>query len=359
MKCYRKMVFRPVPTAFGSFRTKGGLIVWYENHTADTWNHVEAAMALAATGDIENAERAYQWLKDNQHDDGGWWSGYWKGGCKAKDNRETNMTAYVAVGIWHQYRLTRDKDMLNRFWPMVRDAMTFVLNHQSDHGEIQWATEEDGNMADDALVTGCASIFKSLECAIHIAETMGEVSFARTWAHARFRLGDALRNKPHRFDRNWAPKDRFAMDWFYPVLSGAIAGEAANNRLEEGWDKFVIDGYGCRCVSDEPWVTIAETSELVMALIVADRKDEAQEIYDWLHHFRYPGHAHWTGHHVGANHHFPPGERPSYTAAAVLLALDALTETTAAADVLTKHRLMEVPAGLEKTAEKSAERKVG
>ena len=30
--------------------------------------------------------------------------------------------------------------------------------------------------------------------------------------------------------------------------------------------KFIVEGQGVRCVSDEPWVTIAETSEFVLAL---------------------------------------------------------------------------------------------
>ena len=56
------------------------------------------------------------------------------------------------------------------------------------------------------------------------------------------------------------------MDWYYPVLGGAVRGAGAAARLHAGWDEFVVPGLGVRCVSDEPWVTGAETCELVIAL---------------------------------------------------------------------------------------------
>ena len=59
------------------------------------------------------------------------------------------------------------------------------------------------------------------------------------------------------------------MDWFYPVLSGVLSSDIAKNHLKSKWNTFVEEGLGCRCVSDEPWVTIAESCELTIALIAA------------------------------------------------------------------------------------------
>ena len=56
------------------------------------------------------------------------------------------------------------------------------------------------------------------------------------------------------------------MDWYYPVLSGALPFDEAARRIEHSWSKFVLDGVGVRCVSDRPWVTSAETAECVIAL---------------------------------------------------------------------------------------------
>ena len=62
------------------------------------------------------------------------------------------------------------------------------------------------------------------------------------------------------------PKTRWAMDWYYPVLTGALVGEEAKTRLAEGWDTFAMEGLGIRCVSDEPWVTASETAECALGL---------------------------------------------------------------------------------------------
>ena len=61
-------------------------------------------------------------------------------------------------------------------------------------------------------------------------------------------------------------KSRWAMDWYYPILGGVLRGYPAHVRLAKGWGTFVVEARGSRCVSDRPWVTAAETCELVMAL---------------------------------------------------------------------------------------------
>ena len=68
---------------------------------------------------------------------------------------------------------------------------------------------------------------------------------SKTW------LAHAVAFCPEAFE----PKDRWAMDWYYPVLSGALVGAAARARMAERWAQFVMDGRGVRCVSDRPWVT--------------------------------------------------------------------------------------------------------
>ena len=108
--------------------------------------------------------------------------------------------------------------------------MSLVLDLQSPEGEIYWAVDSDKGVSRDALITGCSSIYKSLQCTAAIAETIGRDP--QPWLTARQRLGDAVRNKPHLFDRTWAPKARYSMDWFYPVLSGIVRGEAAELGLD-------------------------------------------------------------------------------------------------------------------------------
>ena len=101
----------------------------------------------------------------------------------------------------------------------------------------------------------------SLKCALAIAAELGMHS--RPWADALNRLGVAIRSRPYLFNMT---KSRFSMDWFYPVMCGAVTGAAAGRRLERQWKKYVVEGLGVRCVSDQPWVTVAESSELALTL---------------------------------------------------------------------------------------------
>ena len=65
------------------------------------------------------------------------------------------------------------------------------------------------------------------------------------------------------------------MDWYYPVLGGAVRGDEAAEMLAGRWDEFVVPGLGVRCVSTNPWVTGAETCELVLALEALGDRERA------------------------------------------------------------------------------------
>ncbi|TQV66002.1 prenyltransferase [Exilibacterium tricleocarpae] len=314
-----------------------GAIPWFTGGKTDPWDHVEAAMGLAIGGEIEAAERAYHWLYRQQLADGSWWANYQGNEPSSREQRETNFIAYAATGIWHHFLITRDLDFLTRFYPMVEKAIDFVLDFQTPSGEIHWAVNADNSPKRDALVTGCSSIYKSLECAINIAHTLGEDG-AR-WVAARRRLGHTLRHHPECFDRTWESKARYSMDWFYPVLAGVIEGVEARQRLAARWSVFVEPELGCRCVSDEPWVTVAESCELTLALLAAGDHASAVNVYSWLHQFLDRDGGYWTGY-VFPDSAIWPEEKTTWTAGAILLAADALTEHTGAARLFTRSRLV-------------------
>jgi hypothetical protein len=316
-----------------------GEIPWFEGGYADPWDHVEAAMGLSIGGEHEAARRAYEWLASMQLEDGSWWASYRGDEVDNSKRRETNFVAYIATGAWHHYLISGDLDFLRALWPCVDRAIGFVLSLQTEHGEIHWAVRGDGSPKEDALVTGCSSIYKSLECAHNIAVTLGEDR--AHWLPARQRLGDALRHKPERFDRTWESKSRYSMDWFYPVLAGVLPEVDARARLAERWGEFVEEGLGCRCVVAEPWVTVAESCELVMALLAAGDHARAVELYSWLHQWREPSGEYWTGYQMVEDLLWPD-EKPTWTAGAIMLAADALTEHTPAAKLFSEVRLLNV-----------------
>lgn len=331
--------FRPTVEYILSVQQPDGSIPWEKGRYADPWDHVEAAMGLSIGGEWDASERAYHWLANTQLKDGSWWAAYKDGEIDNNERRETNFVAYIATGVWHHYLISENQDFLQALWPTVERAINFVLSMQSEHGEIQWAVNPDGSAKQDALVTGCSSIYKSLECAVNIAATLG--NNCEEWLMARANLGEALRNKPERFDRSWESKARYSMDWFYPVLAGVYANkQQARQKLKERWDEFVVNDMGCRCVSDEPWVTVAESCELVMALLAAGDHARAVTVYSWLHQWRYEDGSYWTGYQFVMDLLWPD-EKPTWTAGAILLAADALTEYTAASNLFTQVNILE------------------
>jgi hypothetical protein len=141
------------------------------------------------------------------------------------------------------------------------------------------------------------------------------------WELAAARLGSAVAHRP---DTAFEPKRRWAMDWYYPVLCGALTGGVGRARLDDRWDAFVIEGFGVRCVADEDWVTASETAECVLALDACGRRSEARRLLTWVQYLREPDGSYWTGCVHPDEVHFPADERTTYTAAVMLLASDAL-----------------------------------
>jgi hypothetical protein len=301
-----------------------GAITWPDGHV-DVWDHIECAMALSACGLTGPARSAYGWLRRTQRDDGSWPRKI-AGGAIADPAAESNHAAYVAVGVWHELKVTGDDAFAASMWPTVRRAIEWVLGMQAPGGEIAWERDSRGRAADFALLTGCSSIHQSLRCAVALAEHMGDPQ--PDWELAADQLAHAVACHPEAF----ADKSRFSMDWYYPVLGGAVRGNAAAERLASGWGTFVVPGMGVRCVADQPWVTGAESCELVLALDAIGQRPAAAGLFAAVQHLRDGDGAYWTGWQFANREHFPR-ERSAWTAAAVILAADALSDTTGGAGV--------------------------
>jgi hypothetical protein len=303
-----------------------GSIPWFHGDKTDPWDHVESAMALDAAGRTGAADYAYRWLADRQNSDGSWYANYADtpdGAAEPCDKtKDANFTAYLAVGVYHHWLITRDDAFLAALWPNVAQAVEFVLGLQRADGAIRWNPDSD-----EALLTGCSSMYQALRCAVAIAQRMREPRLAREWSEAALRLGRTVAaaggfgGQPA--SEVFAVKDRYSMDWYYPVLGTALRGRAAEARLDAGWDRFVVPGLGTRCVGDRPWVTGGETFELCIALWAAGRADRARRVLTDAGHLRDRDGLYWTGY-VYADNAIWPEEKTSWTAGSLLLALAVL-----------------------------------
>jgi hypothetical protein len=324
--------------AIARIQLPDGNIPWIPGHHTDPWNLVEAAMALDIGGRHREAERGYEWLRSLQRPDG-CWHAYYVGRVVKDVALDTNVTCYVANGVWHHYLSTGDTGFLEDFWPVVERAIDFALDHQFETGELAWRGDKP---SDGALLTGSSSAHASLRCAIAIAERLGHER--PDWELSLGQLAIAIAHRPQRF----LEKDRWAMDWYYPILGGALRGRAAHARVAAGWDTFVVPGRGVRCVSDRPWVTAAETCELVMALDSIGLDLHARALFEWVQFLRHENGGYWTGMNFDDERFDQPGElfpveQPTWNSAAVVLAANALGGTGPTAGLFRGEGL---PAGL-------------
>ena len=315
-----------------------GCIPWFRGHHMDPWNMIEAAMALDVGGRHDEAERAYAYLASIQRRDG-WWHAYYRDEDAVDPTMDTNVSAYIAVGVWHHLLATDDWAFFDRMWPVVERAVDAILEVQRPGGEIGWSRyPEPGNVESNALVTCSSCTHLSLRCAIAAAEVLERER--PDWEISAGALARAVAHRPHAFQN----KDRWSMDWYYPVLGGCLHGEAAAERIDARWDEFVVEGLGVCCVNDQDWVTGAETCELAIALDAMGRTALAREVYGWIDHLRDDATGgYWTGA-TFPDRELYPQEQTTWSAGAVVLAYDALARETRTSGIFRGEGL---PAGLE------------
>jgi len=306
-----------------SLQRESGDIPWHMDGKTDPWDLVETVMGLNIGKQFDASYRAMEWLIHMQNPDGSWYSSYMNG--KPLDRTcETHMAAYISVGLFHTWLMNKDTLFLEHCWPTMEKGINYALSLQTNGGEIYWAKSPEGKVDPMSLLAGSSSIFMSLKCALSIANVLGKRRVS--WENAFIMLGKSIRDNIHIYN---VSKSRFSMYWFYPILSGALTKEKSHRRIETYWEKYVIEGQGVRCVSDQPWVTIAETSELVLALYGMGQVEKAGIVFSWIQDRIYEDKTFWCG------YTYPdmviwPEEKISWTNAVVLRAADALYQLTPA-----------------------------
>ena len=286
----------------------------------DPWDHVECAMALMRLRPERAGPARLPWLRGHPargrrpgrgltlHGDG-----------DRRHAAESHHAAYVAVGVWHEFLVTGDRGFTDAHVAGgARTHRAGCSTCRRPAARSLWERDAAGTPGEFALLSGCSSILHGLRCAIALAELAGEPQ--PDWELAAGRLGHVRRLPPGGVRGQEPVRDGL-------VLPGARRRDPRrrrDTRLADGWDTFVVPGLGVRCVSDQPWVTVAETSELVLALDACGLNAQARAVFATVQWLRHDDGSYWTGWQFANAAHFP-AERSSWTAAAVILAADALT----------------------------------
>ena len=136
-------------------------------------------------------------------------------------NSDSNFCAYIATGVWHHVLVTGDRRFAVRMWPTVRRAIELVLDYAVRRRRDLLGQQAHAGMLEEALLTGCASIYHSIRCALALANYLDEPQ--PEWEVALGRLGHVIAAHPEAFSR----EDTHSMEWYYPMLGGAVRGAAA------------------------------------------------------------------------------------------------------------------------------------
>ena len=202
-------------------------------------------MGLSVAGRLREAEMAYRgWRRRNCPTEAG---GRRPGTAFRRTRPATATSPPTSPSGFTTISSSRANSVFSDgLWPTLEAGIDYAVGLQADTGEIHWAKNGEGVVDRMALLTGSSSVYMSLKCALAIAALLGKRR--SDWEAARQKLGDAIRHRPGLFNMM---KARYSMDWYYPVLCGAVTGEEARKRIDRSWEKFVVPEWGVRCVCDQ------------------------------------------------------------------------------------------------------------
>ena len=326
----RKEIFKINGAYIKSIQYKSGAIPSNEDGTHDPWDHIESIMGLNIYKDIEASKSAFNWLTHHQNSDGSWYAKYYKRDAIEK-NKPTHFSPYIAVAALHFFRIFKDINFLQSIWSSIELAVNFSVELQQDNGTIPWSINNNSQIENDYLLTGCSSILKSIECSIALSKILNKTENIEKWKKAHLLLSNAIQDPHGKFDLI-KDRKRFSMDWYYPILSGCLKQDEKSYYINKIFKDFYLDGIGIKCVIEEPWVTVAETSEFILALMCAGYDDEAKRLlFDVLNISDEEG-IPFMGWQYEQNI-FWPEEKPSWTAAALMLSADCVFDYSDASDL--------------------------
>ena len=326
----RKEIFEINGAYIKSIQYKSGAIPSNEDGTHDPWDHIESIMGLNIYKDIEASKSAFNWLTHHQNSDGSWYAKYYKRDAIEK-NKPTHFSHYIAVAALHFFRIFKDINFLQSIWSSIELAVNFSVELQQDNGTIPWSINNNNQIENDYLLTGCSSILKSIECGIALSKILNQTENIEKWKKAHLLLSNAIQDPDGKFDLI-KDRKRFSMDWYYPILSGCLKQQQKLHYINKIFKDFYLDGIGIKCVIEEPWVTVAETSEFILALMCAGYDDEAKRLlFDVLNISDEEG-IPFMGWQYEQNI-FWPEEKPSWTAAALMLSADCVLDYSDASDL--------------------------
>tara|TARA_B000000557_G_scaffold49093_1_gene37511 strand:+ start:308 stop:1357 length:1050 start_codon:yes stop_codon:yes gene_type:complete len=332
-KAFNRNLFENLGNYIKSIQLESGAIPSNKDGSHDPWDHIESIMGLNFANEKESSKLAFEWLIKNQNNDGSWFSKY-NDSHPLEKNKSTHFGPYISVAALHFYKIFEDKEFLEYLWPNIKLALKFSLSLQIPNGTIPWSIDEGGKIEEDYLLTGSSSILKSIECGIAISKLLNDKENISNWTQSHKSLSNAIRNPMGKFDL-LQDRKRFSMDWYYPILSGCLNDKERDYYIDKVFNDFYIEDIGVKCVIEEPWITVAETCEFIIALMISNRDEDAKKLLLDVLNICDKDNIPYMGWQYKENI-FWPKEKPSWTSAAAILAADTILDFSNASDLFKK-----------------------
>jgi len=332
-KALNRNLFENLGNYIKSIQLESGAIPSNVDGSHDPWDHIESIMGLNFANKKESSKLAFEWLIKNQNNDGSWFSKY-NDSHPLEKNKSTHFGPYISVAALHFYKIFEDKEFLEYLWPNIKLALKFSLSLQIPNGTIPWSIDEGGKIEEDYLLTGSSSILKSIECGIAISKLLNDKENISNWTQSHKSLSNAIRNPMGKFDL-LQDRKRFSMDWYYPILSGCLNDKERDYYIDKVFNDFYEEDIGVKCVIEEPWITVAETCEFIIALMISNRDEDAKKLLLDVLNICDKDNIPYMGWQYKENI-FWPKEKPSWTSAAAILAADTILDFSNASDLFKK-----------------------
>jgi len=329
-KAFNRNLFENLGNYIKSIQLESGAIPSNKDGSHDPWDHIESIMGLNFANEKESSKLAFEWLIKNQNNDGSWFSKY-NDSHPLEKNKSTHFGPYISVAALHFYKIFEDKEFLEYLWPNIKLALKFSLSLQIPNGTIPWSIDEGGKIEEDYLLTGSSSILKSIECGIAISKLLNDKENISNWTQSHKSLSNAIRNPMGKFDL-LQDRKRFSMDWYYPILSGCLNDKERDYYIDKVFNDFYVEDIGVKCVIEEPWITVAETCEFIIALMISNRDEDAKKLLLDVLNICDKDNIPYMGWQYEENI-FWPKEKPSWTSAAAILAADTILDFSKASDL--------------------------
>ena len=300
-----KKKFEPSKNWIIKNQSSSGAIFWDEKGKCDPWDHCECLIALAIYEEWEHFWRGVNWFFTNLNEDGLIYAEF-QNEKPSKLHYESHHAPYIIIPLIQASLIDQEQDykkiLTNEQLLKLENIFEVLDDFKDEDGYFYWAKDSNG-YSDNSLITASMSIFLSL-----VGKDKSFPKFnTEMWQE--------------KFNRDGVDRSRFSMDFYYPFLAGI-----KNNKKEflDLLDNYYVKGLGVKCVAEEPWVTIAESSECVISALIHDNENIAKQIFNDIQQFQNKDGIFPTGYQYDMEI-FWPEENSTWTNAAVIIAAHALS----------------------------------